>query len=255
MQSYNKKLEIFLATTFTQNHTKKANVSINVPLIRVISYLRVSTTKQDQKDKSGFDRQEEITKAWLARPQNSDCYLDKKIRHTGSGAKSGRFDEFIRNLENGKYEKGTILLVESIDRFSREVIDDTLWTFQRFIRAGGVFACWDINDGARINSLGASNGNIYQIIGAMQNARTYWERRQKWKVGSLVKQQKNLENGYLGNFKVREEGQIDKLYPYWLSFNPNLTPPKGFSGGWLDIDKQAVNFIREIFYLARDMGA
>tara|TARA_B100000989_G_C19289624_1_gene363788 strand:+ start:194 stop:595 length:402 start_codon:yes stop_codon:yes gene_type:complete len=128
-------------------------------------------------------------------------------------------------------------------------------SFQRFIRAGGVFACWDINDGARINSLGASNGNIYQIIGAMQNARTYWERRQKWKVGSLVKQQKNLENGYLGNFKVREEGQIDKLYPYWLSFNPNLTPPKGFSGGWLDIDKQAVNFIREIFYLARDMGA
>ena len=244
----------FLASTVTLNYEKNKDVSNNDALIRVISYLRVSTTAQDKKDKSGFDRQVQLREEWIARPQNKDCYLDQEIRHTGSGAKAGRFDEIIRKLEDGTYEKGTILLVESMDRFSRENIDDAIFTFIRFIRAGGVFAFCDLNDGERINSLGASNVNIYQIISAMEIARGYWKRRQKWKVGSLKNQQRDLENGYLGKFTRRGKDQIIKDYPYWLSFNPDLIPPKGFSGGWWDIDEKRSEEIREVFKLMPTMG-
>ena len=243
-----------MASTVTVNYEKNKDVSNNDALIRVISYLRVSTTSQDKRNKSGFDRQVQLREEWIARPQNKDCYLDQEIRHTGSGAKAGRFDDIIRKLEDGTYEKGTILLVESMDRFGRETIDDALWTFQRFIRAGGVFAFCDLDNGARINSLGASNGNIHKIIGAMENARSYWKRRQDWKVGSLKDQQRDLENGYLGKFTRRGKDQIIKDYCYWLSFNPDLTSPKGFSGGWWDQDEKLVAEIREVFKLIPDMG-
>ena len=101
-----------MSSTVTLNYEKNKDVSNNDALIRVISYLRVSTTAQDKKGKSGFDRQVQIREEWIARPQNKDCYLDQEIRHTGSGAKAGRFDDIIRKLEDGTYEKGTKLLVE-----------------------------------------------------------------------------------------------------------------------------------------------
>ena len=238
--------------TSTQKEQKNKNISVNVAQTRVISYLRVSTTAQDKKDKSGFGRQVQDREFWLA--NHSDCFLDKEIRHTGSGAKAGRFDDVIREYENGTYEKGTILLVESIDRFSREKLDDSLWTLLRFFRAGGKFACCDLNNGEIFDSIGSDKCNVFMIIGAMQNARSYWERRQKWKVGSLKNQQRDLEKGYLGKFTRRGKDQVQKDYPSWLSFNPDLIPPKGFSGGWWDIDEKQAQYIKEIFELAPNMG-
>jgi len=88
----------------------------------------------------------------------------------------------------------------------------------------------------------------------MEIARGYWKRRQKWKVGSLKNQQRDLEKGYLGKFTRRGEDQVQKDYPYWLSFNPDLPSPKGFSGGWWDIDEKRVEEIREVFQLIPTMG-
>ena len=43
--------------------------------------------------------------------------------YSGANAKSGAFGEFLAAVESGYIEAGSVLLVESLDRVSRQDID------------------------------------------------------------------------------------------------------------------------------------
>ena len=103
-----------------------------------ISYARVSSGAQATDDTSGIERQEAAITRWLQ--QHPDYEMDREVRHVGSGAKSGRFQWFIDELQQGRLPQGTCLVVEKISRFSREPVTDVFKTLMRLFDAGGAIA-------------------------------------------------------------------------------------------------------------------
>ena len=86
----------------------------------VVSYFRVSTVGQGDSDKSGLDRQEEAThNGWFSRYGDEHVLIQNVTQEGISGAKQGRFDWFLKGLEKGDYERGTILLCQRVSRFGR----------------------------------------------------------------------------------------------------------------------------------------
>ena len=68
----------------------------------VVSYFRVSTVGQGDKDKSGLDRQEEATHDCWFNWYGHEYELIQNVTDEGiSGAKKGRFDWFLKGLEKG----------------------------------------------------------------------------------------------------------------------------------------------------------
>ncbi|BBT70651.1 recombinase family protein [Klebsiella sp. WP8-S18-ESBL-06] len=107
---------------------------------KAISYIRFSTKNQSVGDST--KRQTKYINDWLSR--NPDYYLDDSLKFqdlgisgfSGANAKSGDFAEFLAAVEKGYIEPGSVLLVESLDRVSRQDIDAAGEQLRKILRAG-----------------------------------------------------------------------------------------------------------------------
>jgi DNA invertase Pin-like site-specific DNA recombinase len=89
---------------------------------KVYSFIRIST--EEQKTGDGLRRQLQLAEDFVSR---NGYHLDEetKLEHHGSAFKSkhlkeGEFAKFLHLLEIGEIEKGSILVVENLDRMSRD---------------------------------------------------------------------------------------------------------------------------------------
>jgi DNA invertase Pin-like site-specific DNA recombinase len=106
---------------------------------KAYSYKRFSTPAQEQGD--SLRRQTAMAEAWTARagvPLDTELNLtDRGISaYTGANRDVGNLGAFLRAVEDGTVPKGSWLLVESLDRLSREPAVDASYTMQGIIRAG-----------------------------------------------------------------------------------------------------------------------
>lgn len=107
---------------------------------KAISYIRFSTKNQSGGDST--KRQSKYISDWLAR--NTGYYLDDKLKfkdlgisgYSGANARTGDFGEFLAAVEKGFIEPGSVLLVESLDRISRQDIDAAGEQLRKILRAG-----------------------------------------------------------------------------------------------------------------------
>ncbi|MDU4290357.1 recombinase family protein [Mixta calida] len=107
---------------------------------KAISYVRFSTKGQSVGDSTR--RQSKYISDWLKR--NPEYELDQTMRfqdlgisgYSGANARSGAFGEFLAAVESGYIEAGTVLLVESLDRVSRQDIDAAGEQLRKILRAG-----------------------------------------------------------------------------------------------------------------------
>jgi len=109
------------------------------PGAKVYSYTRCSTLKQLGGDTRR--RQLKMSEDWCARHglelENSLKLHDHGVSaHKGKNATHGRLAVFLKALENGQIVPGSILLVESLDRLSRNEIDEALTLFLGILRRG-----------------------------------------------------------------------------------------------------------------------
>jgi len=101
------------------------------------SYLRISTPEQLRGD--GIRRQLERTRAYAA---TRGLTLDESLRDIGVSAYKGRNRQsgalagFLRLVEQGKIPRGSSLIVESLDRLSREKPMQALAQFLALVNAG-----------------------------------------------------------------------------------------------------------------------
>ena len=133
-----------------------------------ISYSRVSTGQQAGEDRSGEERQQRAIESWLA--EHPEFELDRQIKVTVSGAKAGRFEWFISELEKRVLPGGTCLVVEKVSRFSREPIEDVLKTLLRLWDAGGFIAFCELG-GEVLSGFAQDSCHVYVVVGAIQHAR------------------------------------------------------------------------------------
>ncbi|MDA0291844.1 MAG: recombinase family protein, partial [Cyanobacteria bacterium] len=83
-----------------KTNNAKSGSSGTVRKLVAISYSRVSTGKQAEQDRSGEERQELEIAKWIR--ENPEYELDRAVKDVVSGAKSGRFEWFINELEQGR---------------------------------------------------------------------------------------------------------------------------------------------------------
>jgi DNA invertase Pin-like site-specific DNA recombinase len=129
-----------------------ADVSNTAPkaLPRAYSYARFSTPEQAKGD--SLRRQTEAARAWA---QQHGIELDTELNLTdkgisayaGANMETGALGVFLEAVKEGVVPKGSWLLVESLDRISRQTAWDASYTMQGIVRAGVTVV--DLSDGAR----------------------------------------------------------------------------------------------------------
>ncbi|WP_398336676.1 recombinase family protein, partial [Vulcanococcus sp.] len=220
----------------------KSAAAVTPTKLVAISYARVSTGTQATDDASGLERQELAIAGWLrAHPEYE---LDREIRHVGSGAKAGRFEWFIDELQQGRLPRGTCLVVEKISRFSREPVTKVLETLIALFNAGGAIAACELG-GEVLTDFDGQNGAVFILVGAIQRARGEWEERRDRALGNGAKKRRLIEEGQKP-FKARAKGARHSRYPFWLSFDER-------AGQFITNDHAA--WVRDIFLWAQDIGA
>ena len=104
---------------------------------KVYSYIRMSNPEQARGD--SLQRQTAAAKAWADR---LGMTLDEtltdigKSGYTGEARKSGALGEFLALVDAGKVERGSVLVVENLDRLSREPVVTALRMFLNLLEKG-----------------------------------------------------------------------------------------------------------------------
>lgn len=130
---------------------------------KAYSYLRFSTADQIRGD--SLRRQASLAKEWCQRNRVElvEDYRDLGVSaFHGTNADRGALRAFLKKVEAGEIEKGSYLIVESLDRLSRTAITDALQMFLGIINSGVVVVTLvdeKVYDRDRIN-----DGNFTDLI-------------------------------------------------------------------------------------------
>ncbi|MGO4571043.1 recombinase family protein [Microvirga sp. 2TAF3] len=105
---------------------------------KAYSYVRFSTPSQAQGD--SLRRQLEAARAWCL---EHNLELDDSLRDLGVSAWKGSNREektalgrFLERVESGEVEPGSCLIIESLDRLSREAVSDAAYLLLGLVRKG-----------------------------------------------------------------------------------------------------------------------
>ena len=105
---------------------------------KAISYIRFSTPEQAK----GFSLERQTESAKTICDQKGWILLDTKFHDLGvsgfSGANriSGALGKFVRAVQDGEIESGTVLIVENLDRLSRDAVPEAFTQFVQILNLG-----------------------------------------------------------------------------------------------------------------------
>ncbi|UDF28502.1 UNVERIFIED_ORG: recombinase family protein [Roseateles sp. XES5] len=177
--------------------------------IRAYSYVRMSTRKQLRGD--SLRRQLERSKAFA---DEQSLLLDDSLQDLGVSAwkgrnfKTGALGRFLAMVESGQIPKGSYLLIESLDRLSREAVPDALTLFMAIINAGIVIVT--LGEDQQVYSRDRLNGDWTKlIIGLAVMSRGHEESQTKSeRISAVAKRKREL---------AREgKGHITSITPAWI---------------------------------------
>ncbi len=178
--------------------------------LRAYSYVRMSSQRQLRGD--SLRRQLERSRAYA---DEHSLLLDDSLQDLGMSAWKGRnfrhgaLGRFLAMVENGEIPKGSYLLIESLDRLSREAVPDALTLFMAIINAGIIIVTLG-RDGQQVYSRDILNGDWTKlIIGLAVMSRGHEESQTKSeRIGAANKRKR--EKARAG------EGHITGLTPSWI---------------------------------------
>ncbi|EOX4783046.1 recombinase family protein [Vibrio alginolyticus] len=204
-------------------------------------YQRVSKQIQAEEGQ-GIQRQEQACEHWISdynkrllsegksAYSKGLIYEDRgKSAYTAANFKRDELGALINDIENGKIEKGDLIVIELIDRFSRANVDFVRSQFQRIIDAGVKIAItkWNLVFEENMESVSSVTGRILLEIGMYL---AYQESSQK---SSRIKASRKL---------LEDSGKKSIAKPpFWLARNSDL---KSYT-----IIEENAEIIRKIFDL------
>ncbi|MCA2452373.1 recombinase family protein [Vibrio alginolyticus] len=204
-------------------------------------YQRVSKQIQAEEGQ-GIQRQEQACEHWISdynkrlisegksAYSKGLIYEDRgKSAYTAANFKRGELGALINDIENGKIEKGDLIVIELIDRFSRANVDFVRSQFQRVLDAGVKIAItkWNLVFEENMESVSSVTGRILLEIGMYL---AYQESSQK--SARIKASRKLLEDS--GRKSIAKP-------PFWLARNLDL---KSYT-----IIEENAEIIRKIFDL------
>lgn len=106
--------------------------------IKAYSYIRFSTPKQAQGDSYRRQLQQAMDYCTEHNLQLDDKTIDDfgTSAFRGANMSEGALGRFVDAVKHGEIEQGSYLLVESVDRLSRQAVEEALEQFLAIVRAG-----------------------------------------------------------------------------------------------------------------------
>ena len=157
------------------------------------SYARTSTVRQAAADRSGMGRQAEALDAWLAAHPGyelAERLLDAGVSAgRGKHRKSGALSRFIEGGRSGAVPPGSVLVVESLTRFSREAERSVLETLLRDVWGQGLAIAICADGGVVLTGelIDQEPHRLYGLLGSISQARREWEERSRRSKGAANK--------------------------------------------------------------------
>ncbi|WP_010625801.1 recombinase family protein [Halomonas sp. KM-1] len=106
-------------------------------MTKAIAYVRYSSAIQSKGD--SIERQRSPLEAFESRfkVKIDEIYTDEGISsYRGDNIKKGRFSEILEKIENQEIKPGDFLVIESIDRISRQALNKTADILQEILKKG-----------------------------------------------------------------------------------------------------------------------
>ncbi len=179
-------------------------------MAKVYSYIRFSSKKQERGE--SIRRQREAGQRWMDRHSQHTLDTTLKLRDLGVSAfrgknkNTGALGKFIQCVQNGTVPKGSILMLENLDRFSREQAFDAATVFNALVKAGIAILVLDpeqLIDESNIGKMEVVMPTIISMLLSNEESRKKSER-------SIFNWQKRRES-------ARNEGKpIAGHCPAWL---------------------------------------
>lgn len=177
-------------------------------MVKAFSYIRFSTPEQSRGD--SLRRQLDSARSWCA---ERGLELDETLRdlgrsaYRGSHAQFGALRAFLQLVQNGEVERGSYLIVESLDRLSREAVLDAAARLFDLIRAGIIVVT--LSDGQEYSQERLRTDWTPLIVSIAVMARAHEESRIKGQRVGKAWEQKRL--------RALEEGQaMTAITPAWV---------------------------------------
>lgn len=204
------------------------------PLPKAYSYIRFSTP--DQASGHSYRRQREAAERYCAK-NGLELVADKEYHFFDSGRSAykgkhlddtGQLARFLNFVENGTIASGSLLIVENLDRLSRQHLHEALPRFLQILNNG-------------INIYSATDNRLYTkdynqidiLISIMEMSRAHSESSIKSERLSKVWRQKQKD-------AEQTKKPLGKACPYWLTLENNE---------YVEIPER-VAVVKEIFKLA-----
>lgn len=207
-----------------------------------IIYSRFSSKKQ--RHGMSIERQNDAAHAYI---QREGLYLlpegtwsDQGVSaYQGKHRQQGELGRLLDLLQAGKLPEGVVLVVENLDRLSRETPLDALELITEIVRTGAVITTVHDNQAYSQARFKRDASSLFLLIAHMQRANSEAEARSKRSKASWEKK-----------WKLQAQGEVTKgRKPFWINSDGSLKPEqveliKGMvdqylaGGGYIQIAKR-----------------
>jgi len=200
---------------------------------KAYSYIRFSSAIQEKGD--SLRRQIDASRAYA---KEHNLLLDESLKdigvsaYTGENATEGALKKFIELVEDDKIEKGSILIIESLDRLSRQAVLITLSLFTSILSKGVEIVTLSDNQHYTIDSINETGQLMFSL---MSMSRSHQESDMKSKRGKSAWDEKRRK-------ALEEKKPLTRQAPRWLSVDKNLTK--------FTVNDERVEIIKYIFELS-----
>lgn len=205
------------------------------------NYTRFSS--EQQRDNDSLRRQSDLAKKYVDKHKHLNLVLDTSMNlsdpamsaYKGVHASRGALAAFLRAVEDGQIEVGSYLLIESLDRLSRESPEQALTRVLDLSRAGIVVVTLNDEKEYSKSTLNGLDGTFVIMQSLVSMARAHEE--------SLTKSRR-VSAAWSQKFKAIADGKaLTKRTPFWLSADRT-------------IKQEEANVVRRIFELrAQGIGS
>ena len=208
----------------------KAAKSNNKPL--VVSYLRFSRPEQLKGD--SIRRQLALGEEWAKRHdlKIADSFRDLGMSaFRGKNAAEGALSQLLKLADEGRLPRGSVLLIEQLDRLSRNALLDALELFLSIIRRG--IKIVTLMDGMEYDRESLNRGMQQLMYSLMQMSLAHEE---------SAKKSERLAHAWAGKRQKIGEKVFTKRLPAWLKVE----------GGKVVIDEPKAAIVRRMVKLVLD---
>lgn len=170
-------------------------------------------SSQQQIKGDSLRRQLELSKTYA---RDNDLILDHSLRDigvsawTGANVKSGALGRFLELVQAGRVAHGSYLLVESLDRLSRERVIDALEPFLSILRAGIIVVSLADKQVYSAETVGDNFTQLMMSLAIMARAHEESQIKSQRITKAHASRRANATQG-IGKFSAQMWGWIDQI--------------------------------------------